>query len=171
MGRFAIAIWLVFFHKKKACIPQDEVDGLLRLVGIEAKNEGLVIIYAFEELTELIKVKATRWNWFWSDFQYGAIQIGPFRSLFSITDKAKPFEPETMVYSDFSMNGLPQQNDLAEVNNNEGSPIMSEAFLNWYCRIGISRAVSKVNSDKVGLLGYAGERAGIKGFHLLNQFH
>lgn len=159
------------FSSKKACIPQDEVDGLLRLAEIEARNEGLDIIYAFEKQEELEKAKGSGWNWLRSNFQYRAIQIEPFRSLFRITDMAKPFVPETIVYSDLGKDVLSQQTDLAGAYFHVVSPVMSEGFLNWYCRIGDSRAVATVDSDKVGLLGYVGKRAGIKDFHLLNLFH
>ena len=159
------------FSSKKACIPQDEVDGLLRLAEIEARNEGLDIIYAFEKQAELEKAKGSGWNWFRSDFQYRAIQIEPFRSLFRITDMTKPFVPETIVYSDLGKDVLSQQTDLAGAYFHVVSPVMSEGFLNWYCRIGDSRAVATVDSDKAGLLGYVGKRAGIKEFHLLNLFH
>lgn len=159
------------FSSKKGCITQDEVDGLLRLAEIEARNEGLEIIYAFEELAEREKAKGLEWNWRRSDIKYRALQIEPFRSLFRITDMAKPFVPETIVYSDYNKGGLPQQTDSAEVNFNVVSPVMSEAFLNWYCRICNGREIAEVDNDKVGVLGYVGKRSGIKEFHLLNLFH
>ncbi len=145
---------------------RDDIVGLMRVAEDEARKEGIEIVYAFKELTELVKGTDDGWSFHQADFQYRALQTKQFRALFRITDYDKPFELETIVYCDGGRHPIGQDGTSFDV----VSPVMSEVFLDWFCSISVGKKVVKVTSEDIGIIGYAGKRGGIKEFHLLNLF-
>jgi len=149
---------------KKELLLRDDIVGLMRVAEDEARKEGIEIVYAFKELTESVKGTDDGWSFHQADFQYRALQTKQFRALFRITDYDKPFELETIVYCDGGRHPIGQDGTSFDV----VSPVMSEAFLDWFCSISVGKKVVKGTSEDIGIIGYAGKRGGIKEFHLLN---
>lgn len=151
---------------KKELLLRDDIVGLMRVAEDEARKEDIEIVYAFKELTELVKGTDDGWSFHQADFQYRALQTKQFRALFRITDYDKPFELETIVYCDGGRHPIGQDGTSFDV----VSPVMSEVFLDWFCSISVGKKVVKGTSEDIGIIGYAGKRGGIKEFHLLNLF-
>lgn len=151
---------------KKELLLRDDIVGLMRVAEDEARKEGIEIVYAFKELTELVKGTDDGWSFHQADFQYRALQTKQFRALFRITDYDKPFELETIVYCDGGRHPIGQDGTSFDV----VSPVMSEVFWDWFCSISVGKRVVKGTSEDIGIIGYAGKRGGIKEFHLLNLF-
>jgi hypothetical protein len=52
----------------------------MRVEEDEARKEGIEIVYAFKELTELVKRTDDGWSFHQADFQYRALQTKQFRA-------------------------------------------------------------------------------------------